>query len=40
MVRQRCVVVHMHTSVSGRRAAASWPNVAGPPSDEEAKSLP
>lgn len=35
-----CRDVYVCTSVSVRRAAASWPDVAGLPSDGEEKSLP
>lgn len=44
MIDNKCVSVsrdnYVSTSVSVRRAAASLPDAAGPPSDGEEKSLP
>lgn len=40
MTDSRHVRVSGGTSVSVRKAAASWPDVAGLPSDGEEKSLP
>lgn len=44
MIDNRCVNVckdvYVCTSVSVRRAVASWPDVAGLPSDGEERSLP
>ena len=44
MTDNKCVSVsrdnYVSTSVSVRRAAASWPDAAGPPLGGEEKSLP